>query len=82
MRDAVAHAPGLELAPKKAAPKDGLYAGPQIKEGDRFELVNKGVRYSMEMTTGNVDRLTEVLVAFWSAFKPVERAFDERGRSQ
>ena len=82
MRNAIAHAPGLELAPTKAAPKDGLYAGPQLKDGDRFELVNDGVRYSMDMTTRTLDLLTEVLVAYWSAFKPVERAFDERGRSE
>jgi hypothetical protein len=82
MRDAIAHAPGLELAPTKAAPKDGLYAGPQLKDGDRFELVNDGIRYSMDMTTRTLDQLTEVLVVYWSAFKPVERAFDEQGRSE
>jgi len=82
MRNAMAHAPGLELAPTKTAPKDGFYAGPQLKNGDRFELVNDGVRYSMDMTTRTLDQLTEVLVAFWSAFKPVERTFDERGRSE
>lgn len=82
MRNAVAHAPGLELAPTKAAPIDRLYAGPRLKEGDCFELVNDGIRYRMEMTAGTTDRLTEVLVTFWSAFKPVERAFDEQGRSE
>jgi len=82
MRNGIAHAPGLELAPTKTAPKDGLYAGPQLKDGDRFELVNDGIRYSMDMTTRTLDQLTEVLVAYWSAFKPVERAFDERGRSE
>ena len=82
MRNAIAHAPGLELASKKAAPKDGLYAGPQVKNGDRFELVNNGIRYNMDMTTRTLDQLTEVLVGYWSAFKPVERAFDERGRSE
>jgi len=82
MRNATAHAPGLELAPTKAAPKDGFYAGPQLKDGDRFELVNGGIRYSMDMNTRTLDLLIEVLVAYWSAFKPVERAFDERGRSE
>lgn len=81
-RNAIAHAPGLELVPTKTAPKNGLYAGPQVKDGDRFELVNDGIRYSMDMTTRTLDQLTEVLVAYWSAFKPVERAFDERGRSE
>ncbi len=81
MRNAIAHAPGLELAPTKAAPKYGLYAGPQLKDGDRFELVNDGIRYSMDMTTATLDKVAEVLISFWSAFKPVERAFDERGRS-
>lgn len=82
MRNAIAHAPGLELAPTKAAPKDGLYAGPQLEDGDRFELVNDGVRYSMDMTSQTLDQFTEILVAYWSAFKPVERAFEERGRSE
>lgn len=82
MRNAIAHAPGLELAPTNNAPTDELYAGPQLKDGDRFELVNDGVRYSMDMTTRTLDQLTEVLVAYWSAFEPVERAFDERGRSE
>lgn len=81
MRNAVAHAAGLELAPKKVAPKDGLYAGPQLKDGDRFELVNDGIRYSMDMTTQTLEHLTEVLVTFWSAFRPVEIAFDAKGRS-
>ena len=82
MRNAMAHAPGLELASAKTAPKDGLYAGPQLKHGDRFALVNDGVRYSMHMTIQTLDQLTQVLVAFWSAFKPVEQAFDEQGRSE
>jgi hypothetical protein len=82
MRDAVAHAPSLELALKKAAPTDGLYAGPQIKDGDRFQLVSGGIRYSMEMTTQTFEQLTEVLITFWSAFKPVERSFNQRGRSE
>jgi hypothetical protein len=82
MRNAVAHAPSLELAPKRARPRDQLYAGPQIKNGDRFELVNDGIRYSMDMTTRTLDQLTEVLVLFWRAFDPVARAFDQRGRSQ
>ncbi len=82
MRNAIAHAPGLELARRKPIPRDGLYAGPQLRDDDRFELVNDGIRYSMDMTTGTLDKLAEVLFAYWSAFKPVERAFDERGRSE
>lgn len=82
MRNAIAHAPGLEWAQTKVAPKDGLYAGPQLKDGDRFELVNDGIRYSMDMNNRTLELLTEVLVTYWSAFKPVERAFDERGRSE
>lgn len=82
MRNAVAHAPGLELARTKPLPKDGLYSGPQLKNGNRFELVNDGIRYSMDMTNETLSKLTEVLLAFWSAFTPVERAFDERGRSE
>jgi hypothetical protein len=82
MRNAVAHAPGLDLTPKKVAPKDGLYAGPQLKDGDRFELVNDGIRYTLDMTTQTLEHLTEVLVIFWSAFKPVEIAFDVSGRSE
>jgi hypothetical protein len=82
MRNAVAHVPGLELARTKPLPKDGLYAGPQIKDGDRFELVNDGMRYSMDMTNQTLNKLTEVLLTFWSAFTPVERAFNERGRSE
>ncbi|MGB8432706.1 MAG: hypothetical protein WCE38_00405 [Burkholderiales bacterium] len=82
IRDMIAHVPGLELAPRRAAPKDGLYAGPQLKDSDRFELVNDGIRFSMDMTSRTLDWLTEVLDAYWSAFKSVERAFDERGRSE
>jgi hypothetical protein len=82
MRNAIAHAPNLELASTKIVPKDGLYAGPQLKDGDRFELVNDGIRYSMDMTTETLDQLREILVTYWCAFKPVERAFDERGRSE
>lgn len=82
MRNAVAHSPSLELASTKSRPKEQLYAGPQIKEGDRFELVNDGVRYSMEMTTGTLDQLTEVLLTFWAAFEPVESGFDKLGRSE
>lgn len=82
MRNAIAHAPGLEMTQKKLVLKDGHYAGPRLKDGDRFELVNEGIRYGMDMNTRTLDLLTEVLVAFWSAFKPVEKAFDERGRSE
>lgn len=82
MRNAIAHAPGLELAAKRAVPKDGLYAGPQLKDGDRFELVCDGIRFSMDMNTRTLNQLTEVLVVYWSAFKPVEEVFDKRGRSE
>lgn len=82
MRNAIAHAPGLEMARTRSEPPDGLYAGPQIKTDDRFELVNDGVRYSMDMTGETLTKLTEVLLTYWSAFSSVERAFDLRGRSE
>lgn len=82
MRNAVAHAPGLELTGKGPIAADGLYAGPQLKDGDRFELMNGGVRYSMEMTDATLRKLSEILLAFWSSFSPVEQAFDRFGRSE
>jgi hypothetical protein len=33
------------------------------------------------MTTATLDKLTEVILAFWSAFT-VKAAFDARGRSE
>lgn len=82
MRNAIAHAPGQELARTSYIAKDGLYAGPQLKDGDRFELVNDNVRYSMVMTDETLRKLSEVLQTFWSAYTPVERAFDRIGRSE
>jgi hypothetical protein len=82
MRNAVAHAPGLELTGKGPIAADGLYAGPQLKDGNRFELMNGNVRYSMAMTDDTLRKLTEVLLSFWSAFVPVEQAFDRLGRSE
>lgn len=82
MRNAVAHEPGLALATNRKQPKDGLYAGPQLKNGDRFELVNDGIRYSLNMTPQTLEQLSDVLVTYWSAFNPLEREFDKLGRSE
>lgn len=82
MRNAIAHTPGLELAAQKKAPRDGLYAGPQLKNGDCFELVNDGIRYRLNMTTQTLEQLSDVLVTYWSAFSPLEREFDKLGRAE
>ncbi len=81
-RNAIAHAPGVELANLKAWMKEDVWAISKLNDDDSFELVNDGVRYSMDMTGATLDKLTEILTAFWLAFRPVEAAFDARGRSE
>lgn len=82
MRNAIAHAPGIESSNLRAWLKDDVFAASKLNDDDRFELVNDGVQYSMHMTTETLDKLSEILLAFWVAFKPVEIAFDQRGRSE
>lgn len=82
MRNAIAHAPGIESSNLKAWLKDDLFGVSKLNDDDRFELINDGVRYSMDMTDATLDKLVQVVRAFWSAFESVEHAFDTRGRSE
>jgi hypothetical protein len=60
---------------------DGMLAAPQLKEDDRYEVINKNRRFHFDMTDETLRKLEHVVSTYWAAFEPVEKEFDRRGRS-
>jgi len=80
IRDAIGHAGIVQLTHDMILADGGL-AAPQLKDGDRYEVVNNGRRFHFDMTDETLGRLTEVVTTYWAAFVPVEKEFDRLGRS-
>lgn len=82
IRDGIAHAPTVALARESGYTlDDGSLASGRITDGHRYEVINGGKRYHFHMTEETLDKVAEVLTTYWSAFSPVEKAFDQAGRS-
>lgn len=82
VRDAIAHAPTISLTMSDIVLDDGLLASPRIKDGDVYEVINRGKRYEFAMTEETLRKVAEVVTTYWAAFAPVVKAFDQAGRSE
>lgn len=81
IRDAIAHAPTISLTMDNIVLDDGLLASPRIKDGDIYEVINRGKRYEFSMTEDTMKKMVDVVTTYWSGFAPVVKAFDDAGRS-
>jgi hypothetical protein len=81
IRNAVAHAPSESHRSLKKWLNNEITLGPRLKEGDVFEVKIDGVACTVEMSDETVGKLIAILKTFWTAFEPVEKAFDQAGRS-
>lgn len=81
VRDAIAHAPTISLTMNDIVLDDGQLASPRIKDGDVYEGINRGRRYEFAMTEQTLKMVADVVTAYWAAFAPVVKAFDQAGRS-
>jgi hypothetical protein len=82
IRDGIAHAPTISLSRDGGYMlDDGSIASGRITDEHRYEVINKGKRYHFDMTDETLRKVAEVVTTYWAAFAPVEKAFDQAGRS-
>lgn len=81
LRNAIAHQGYVGASPEKHKPKHETYALVGFRENDeRYEAIYEGQRYHLDINGQTLEKLAEIVTIFWSAFRPVEQAFDRMGR--